>query len=619
MKTQHFAIGLIVSLTMILALCGEAPSSLAAPPPPSARDGAIRPMAMDQVLSWNTFLGGTAWDEGYAVAVDAGGNVYVAGTSQGTWGTPLRPYGGIDDAFVAKLNSSGALQWHTFLGSATGSDYGRAIAVDAAGNVYVAGESLYTWGSPVNPHTGNAYDAFVVKLNSSGVLEWHTFMGTPLGGYPIVRGYAIAVDGTGVYVAGESAGSWGAPVDPFPSPGISENAFVAKLNTQGVRLWNTFMGNANQSDRARAIVVDGANVYVAGYSEATWGTPVRPHSGGWYKDAFVVQLDSSSGARGWNTFLGGAGPDDAHAVAVGGGDVYVAGGSLATWGSPVHPHAGSGKGDDAFVARLNSVGVLQWNTFMGAADWEDDIAHAIAVDGADVYVAGASTDPWGAPSNPYAGDREAFAAHLDGSGVLQWNTFLGGQYRDEAHAIAVDGTDLYVVGTSNVTYGDWGTPVSPGAGSYDAFVAKLGQARVDLSQSSKQVSPTVIVPEGAETHTLHYSITLVNSGNLEASGAILTDHLPAALALISGPTCSGGSCSYNSGQHRITWAGSLAAGTSIAITYAGQVSVPIGTEDTIIFENTATVEDGTNPPFTLTARSTVNPRRIYLPLVLRRS
>lgn len=76
-------------------------------------------------------------------------------------------------------------------------------------------------------------------------------------------------------------------------------------------------------------------------------------------------------------------------------------------------------------------------------------------------------------------------------------------------------------------------------------------------------------------------------------------------------------CDYESGHHRVTWSGSVASGTSVVITYAGEVSVPIGTEETIVFENTAQVDDGTNPPFTLTAKSTVNAPRIYLPLVLR--
>jgi len=225
----------------------------------------------------------------------------------------------------------------------------------------------------------------------------------------------------------------------------------------------------------------------------------------------------------------------------------------------------------------------------------------------------------GHTNHPYADDHDGFAAQLDSSLALQWSTFLGGDYPDEGYAIAANGTDVYLAGSSNVTYGDWGTPIRSGAGSYDAFVAKVGEASPDLSQSSKEVSPTTIEPVGTVVHTLEYDITLVNSGNLVASGASLIDKLPAGLTLTSGPSCpGGGTCDYHVGPHTITWSGNLAPGTSVAINYGGQVSVPIGTKDTIIFENTAQVDDGTNTPIKLTAQSTVNPRRVYLPVTLRR-
>ena len=67
--------------------------------------------------------------------------------SWATWGSPVRPYVGFQDAFAAKLNNSGALQWNTFLGGRN-HDAGRGIAVDVSGNVDVMGYSQATWGSP---------------------------------------------------------------------------------------------------------------------------------------------------------------------------------------------------------------------------------------------------------------------------------------------------------------------------------------------------------------------------------------------------------------------------------------------------------------------------------------
>ena len=115
-----------------------------------------------------------------------------------------------------------------------------------------------------------------------------------------------------------------------------------------------------------------------------------------------------------------------------------------------------------------------WNTFMGGGDWKDDIGHAIAVtaDG-KVYVAGQSSDSWGSPASPHENGWDAFAAELNSNGVLQWNTFMGDDDTDYGFAIAVRNNVLYVVGESHVEYYDWGMPIRPGAGSYDAFVVSL--------------------------------------------------------------------------------------------------------------------------------------------------
>ena len=346
------------------------------------------PVTIDPTLSWFTFLGGggSGDDTGYAITVDGSGNVYVAGVSGGTWGVPLQPFSGNLDAFVAKLNSSGVLQWHTFLGG-TGGESGIAIAVDSSGNVYVAGNSNATWGSPVRPFTSNT-DGFAAKLNSSGVLQWHTF----LGGNGDDYGNGIAVDNSGnVHIAGYSSATWGTPVRAFT--GSSEDAYAAKLDSAGNLTWNTFLGGTN-NDQGNAIAVDSSgNVYVTGISSASWGTPVRAYTSG--GDAFAVRL-SSTGTLTWNTFLGGGGTgsDVGSGIAVdSSGNVYVAGLSVASWGTPVRAYS---SGTDTFAARLSSAGALTWNTFLGGTG--TDQGTGIAVDGSgNLYVSGRSTATWGTP------------------------------------------------------------------------------------------------------------------------------------------------------------------------------------------------------------------------------
>jgi hypothetical protein len=424
----------------------------------------LHSLIIDPEWEWNTFLGGSDRDEGKSIAVDGSGNIYIAGYSDATWGAPVNAHTGANDAFVAKLNSSGVLQWNTFLGGSN-TDYGESVTVDDSGNVYIAGRSYQTWGTPVNPFAGAfGYDAFAAKLNNSGVLQWHTFMGASIK-EEYCRG--IVVDGSNnVYVVGSSAETWGLPVNEHA--GGDFDAFAVKLNESGELQWNTFMGSSSD-DGGKSIAVDGnGNVYIAGNSGATWASPVIAHAGGFW-DAFVAKLNNS-GVLQWNTFMGSSGDDYGESIAVNGsGNIYAAGYSSATWGSPVTAHEGW---NDAFSAKLNNSGVLQWNTFMGSSGRDSGESIAVDVNG-NVYIVGISIySTWGSPVNPLEGNDEAFAAKLNSSGALQWNTFMGSSDFDEGYGIVVDSKGkVYVVGNSDAT---WGSPVIAHSGGFwDAFVVKF--------------------------------------------------------------------------------------------------------------------------------------------------
>jgi hypothetical protein len=416
-----------------------------------------------QVLSWNTFMGSSGQDSGSAIAVDGSGNVYVTGNSSASWGTPVNAHAGGDDAFVAKFDSNGILQWNTFMGG-SGGDWGSYLTLDGSGNVYVAGRSDATWGTPVNAYAGGPADAFAAKLNSSGVLQWNTFLGGDDLYGDAATGLTLDTSGN-IYVVGYSDVSWGTPINPYV--GGDGDAFVVKLNNSGALQWNTFMGGGGE-DYGTDIVLDtGGNIYITGGSWGPWGMPINPYTG--FMDAIVVKLNSS-GVLQWNTFMGGGNWDDGSELALdGSGNIYVAGYSGETWGTPVNAYSGS---SDGFAAKLNSSGVLQWNTFMGSSGWDKGFGIALDTAG-DAYIAGQSDNTWGTPINAYAGSYDAFAMKLDSSGVRQWNTFLGSSASDESNGIAMDGSGIvYVTGNS---YATWGTPVNAHAGGYDAFIAELSE------------------------------------------------------------------------------------------------------------------------------------------------
>ncbi len=299
------------------------------------------PVVIDPDLTWNTFLGGSGDDYSFAIATD-GTYIYVAGCSNATWQeSPVRDYSGGWDAFAARLDGNGSLIWNTFLGG-SGYDRGFAIATDGT-SVYVAGYSGATWQeSPVRDYSGSS-DAFAAKLGSSGNLIWHTF----LGGSGDDEGHGIATDGTYIYVAGCSNGTW--LERPVRSHQGDWDAFAAKLDGNGNLAWHTFLGGSG-GDYGQAIATDGTYIYVAGYSNAAWGSPVRDYTSGW--DAFAAKL-GSNGNLAWNTFLGGSGNDEGRAIATDGTSVYVAGESDATWRGTSLPKRGYSGGWDAFAARIS--------------------------------------------------------------------------------------------------------------------------------------------------------------------------------------------------------------------------------------------------------------------------
>jgi len=415
------------------------------------------PLYVDPTLKWNTFLGGTGQDSITGIALDNGGNAYVSGHSDATWGTPKRAYCGGRDIFVAKIKPNGQLKWLTFLGSAA-DDRGNDLALDSSGHIYATGASEATWGTPKRPYVGYA-DAFVAKLTPTGMIEWNTF----LGGTSLDSGVGITLDESGnAYIAGYSLETWGAPKRLHRG---GNDAFAAKVDMNGELAWNTFLGGSD-ADSGSAIVLDpSGNSYVTGQTSSTWGTPKRAFGGG--VDAFVAKLNPKGGLV-WNTFLGGSSADSGSAIARDAdGHLYVAGWSSGTWGTPKRAHSDLA---DMFVAMLMANGTLNWNTFLGG--YGVDSASDIMVNSDDeVYVTGGSDQTWGQPEHPYSGDTDGVVAGLSSTGVLEWLTFVGGSGYDFGTGIELNKKgNILVVGPSEAT---WGSPVRAYTGDTDGFVALL--------------------------------------------------------------------------------------------------------------------------------------------------
>jgi hypothetical protein len=473
-----------------------------------------RELVIDPGIQFTTFLGGGSNEIGAGIAVDAGGNSYIGGTTQSpdfptTTGAFKRTgaASNFSDVFVTKLNAAGtALIYSTFVGGSN-LESGNSIAIDGAGNAYVTG----TTKSSNFPTTGGAFDrslnippncprcatdatdGFVFKLNAAGsALVYSTY----LGGTDTDSPRGVAVDGSGsAYVVGET------PSSDFPTTaGAFRRAsagqfdmFVTKLNPAGTALsYSTFLGGT-QVDDGQSVAVDGSgSAYALGFSSSsdfptTAGAFDSTANGGF--DVTLTKLNPAGSALVYSSYLGGSGFDNGNDVAVdGSGSAYVAGGTGST-DFPTTPGAfdTTSDGADGFVTKFNAAGsAAVYSTALGGS--ASDAANGIVLDPAgDAWLAAASSSAdfpvsADAADGSYNGGTDAVLAELNPSGsALLYGTFLGGSDTDVASDIARDSAgNLYATGSTRssnfpATAGAFDTVFNGDPSIFwgDAFVTKL--------------------------------------------------------------------------------------------------------------------------------------------------
>jgi hypothetical protein len=394
-----------------------------------------RPLIIDPVLSYSTYLGGSGVDEGDGIAVDATGAVYVSGVTTSTdfpsanRAQPASGEGGSADIFVAKFTPDGtALVYTTYLGGSK--DEGAAdIAVDAAGAAYIG----------------------AVTLSSD---------------FPTFNAFQPATGG-----------------------GLGLTAVVAKLSADGSRLiYSTYLGDGNFDRRLLAIAVDPAGAaYIAG---ATFSAdfPLVNAAHLWPGDAggsnaIVAKLAPDGSALLYSTYLGGLDRDEIYDIAVDSlGAAFVTGLTLSADFPGAHTLAVPGVGSDAFVAKLAPDGsrFIYSTTFGGSAS---DHGRGIAVDiTGSAYVTGSTSSTDFPTKNAVQAQQRsesfgnAFVVKIAPEGdAMIYGTYLGGTTGDSGYGIAVDTAgSAYVTGITGSRDFPTKSAIQRKVGGHnDAFVAKL--------------------------------------------------------------------------------------------------------------------------------------------------
>lgn len=496
--------------------------------------------------SYSSFLGGTNWEQARDIFTDAAGNTYVVGGTGSsdfptTTGTVFN--GGVNtadgafgpsDVFVAKFNSSGQRVWATTFG---GPNYDRAYAVevDNAGNVFVGGRAgkgfvttngfQTTFSGTNTPSSYGNQNGFVTKLNSSGQIQWSTYVGTG----ELVRDLAIDNNG-GVYVPlvlGETSSRTlgsaftGKFVGPSGSTAPTTNtrdSGVLKINdtiTAGTPApnvaWARWIGGSDIEATNPSIRVNAAgevHLLVSTFSTNTSlpsvGTGVQTNNGGG-RDQYLIKLNTGGATVAYATYLGGTGGEDHEthslaldqngnavvAIATNSANFPISGGVFST---------GTPSTFDIGVAKFDANGVRIASTVIGGNAEENP--DGIYVDGNGRIVISATTSSSNFPTTlgafqtaKNAGEDAAFFVLASDLSKLDYSTFYGGSLDDEGRSLfaSADGT-IYVTGSTDSS----NFPVFNGYDmSYNGFISQNATGGGDA-----WFAKFVLVPEPASATLL---------------------------------------------------------------------------------------------------------------------
>jgi hypothetical protein len=465
-----------------------------------------RPLTIDPVLNYVTYLGGTGTDAAFGIALDAAMNAYVAGITTSTDfpqqnpepATPPTDIAAVGTAFVSELDPTGAhLLYSTYLGgsgSATRGDGAQAIAVDAASplNVYVTGFTFSAdfpvttnalIGAPGPGGTGTGGSGFVTKLTPSLTGTAQLAYSTYLGGDTEDQGNGIAVDGSGdAFITGLTLSTnFPHTTNALHSALLNANgsAFLTEINTvTGTDVFSTYFGGTNGpgsaflfGDEAFGITIDtSSNAYIVGTTTSTdfptMGTTVSSCLTDTNGIAFVSVINTTTPGLTYSTCLGGASTEtQGFGIALAGGVVYVTGQTTSsdfptTTNSIPPPSAGVGNGV-VFVSLLNTTSTTpnKYSTFLGGTN--GDVGNGIAVDSTgNVYVTG-ETGSADFPITQGAllesrnnGVGTGFISKINpggnGQADLLYSSYFGGNgvggTFDSANGVAVAGTNAYITG-----------------------------------------------------------------------------------------------------------------------------------------------------------------------------
>jgi hypothetical protein len=452
---------IIISLTILVFVAVMAGTVTGASAPP---------------VEWQKVLGGSGYETGESIRQTSDGGYILTGATSSNNNGDVGPNNGGYDAWVVKLDSAGSIQWQKALGS-TGYETGLSIQQTSDRGYILAGETGLGHGNG---------DLWVVKLNSTGGIRWQKV----LGGSGMEFDPTINQTSDGGYIlAGRTTSSNSGDVGPNHG---AWDFWVVKLNSTGAIQWQKVLGGSNNEYIGRTIQQTSDGGYIlTGFTTSGSNGDVGPNHGS--ADAWVVKLNSAGSIQ-WQKVLGGSDVDAGESIRQTSDGGYILAGYTKSGSSG---DVGPNHGDyDVWVAKLNSAGTIQWQKVLGGSD-KDQGFSIRQTDDSGYILTGFTNSSSSGNVGPNHGWNDVWVLKLNSTGTLQWQKVLGGTDYEQGFSIwqTADGGYILSGYTTSGSNGD----VGPNHGGGDVWVVKLRSdasritiTRPDGGENWKQVSAQTI-------------------------------------------------------------------------------------------------------------------------------
>jgi hypothetical protein len=457
-------------------------------------------------IQWQRSLGGSGLDRGYKCIPTPDNGFFVVGVTESNDGDIINLIGS-GDVWIVKLDSSGTIQWSKTIGGSQG-EYANSFDVTIDGGFIIGG----TTGSNDIDVSGNQgeSDYWIVKLDSAGNIEWQKcYGGSDWEGLYDIQQTADS----GYIVAGESSSADGDVVGQHSCHGCDPDFWILKLDPLGNIQWQRCLGGIFRESPTGLTQTSDGGYIIGGVAIINNGDVSGCHG---HFDYWIVKLDSSGNLL-WQRCIGGSSNDAANAVI-----------STSDGGCLVFGEASSIDGDvsnnygswDAWLVKLDTLGNIEWDKNYGGSNSESGKALAQYNDSA-IYLLSFSQSFDGDVSGNH-GMGDFWLTKTDINGNLLWEKCYGGSNTDMPTSVyVINDYELIMTGYSKSSDGDLSFNHGGNCNGFvcdDLWVVKINDTPVSVQEISAEES--IHIYPNPFQHSIHISSTAVLNGNIKIFNAL---------------------------------------------------------------------------------------------------